>query len=142
MVNETVNLTSLSNLVDDDFVFAFDIIRVIFAFCGLSSNFILFVLFFKFPLMNTHANLFLFNLAVTDTCSLIYDVFIISSRLLDDTIAESIPCALESVGMVLPTINITCVCAIAAERCLFICVPLKYHDFMFKWKNFSIIVSW
>ena len=129
-------------LIEDGFIFAIDITRIVIAICGLTSNFLLFILFFKFPLMNTHANLFLFNLAITDTFSLFYDLFFITSRLYDESFTSSVPCAVESIGMVLPALSITQVCAIAGERCLFICVPLHYHDFMYRWKNVLILASW
>ena len=143
MDNETDSMQVVGLVgIDPRFVSVVDLTRLCIAVCGLMSNCVLVTMYFKYPLLNTHANLFLFNLAITDISSLLYDLFIIGPRQLQLSFVSDIPCWVDSVGVVLPAVSITQVCAIAAERSLFICSPLHYHDIMFKWKNAAIFVSW
>ncbi|XP_063724694.1 neuropeptides capa receptor-like isoform X2 [Symsagittifera roscoffensis] len=117
-------------------------LRLIITVAGMVANLMVCVAIVKFRYLQNVGNYFVFNLALCDLLSALFDLTQGFPTVFGFLQAETIPCDLEMVGNTLTSVSVFFLVAISTDRFIFIEYPMRYHGWIQKTYKVQIGLIW
>ncbi|XP_075263095.1 neuropeptides capa receptor-like isoform X3 [Convolutriloba macropyga] len=138
----TMNSTNSEFSAPEWLILSISCLRLIITVAGMVANFMVCVAIVKFRYLQNVGNYFVFNLALCDLLSALFDLTQGFPTVFGFLNPELIPCDVEMIGNTLTSVSVFFLVAISTDRFIFIEYPMKYHGWIQRTYKVQIGVIW